>query len=154
MLPDVEEIKTKFMERLTSQLEGFFESSEPSAAETADIIDATKNSTLDDKDKILNSVKQNTDKIRQELSDLIQSTWNQRIAEIKQAMKTAEASHKSAQPSDAVTQKQLDSAYRQKMDDLSRQLDQQQREKQRQSDSIQKTIISQETRIKSLETEL
>ena len=46
-------------------------------------------------------------------------------------MKTAEASHKSAQPSDGQTQKQLDSAYRQKMDDLSRQLDQQQREKQR-----------------------
>ena len=52
------------MERLTTQLEGFFEASEPSASETADIIDATKNSTLDDKDKILNSVKQNTDRIR------------------------------------------------------------------------------------------
>ena len=70
-MPDVEEIKTKFMERLTTQLEGFFEASEPSASETADIIDATKNSTLDDKDKILNSVKQNTDRIRQELGDLI-----------------------------------------------------------------------------------
>lgn len=44
--------------------------------------------------------------------------------------------------------------YKSKMDDLNKQLDLQQREKQKNADSIQKTMIVQESRIKSLETEL
>lgn len=77
-LPNVEEIKAKFMDRLTSQLESIFEESAPSQSEkdtAAEVMDATKNSSLDEKDKLLTSVKQTTDKIRQELGELIANTW-------------------------------------------------------------------------------
>ncbi len=44
--------------------------------------------------------------------------------------------------------------FKTKMDDLNKQLDLQQKEKQKNADSIQKTMLGQESRIKSLENEL
>jgi len=78
----------------------------------------------------LNQVKSQTDKIKQDLNELLQSTWNSQISEIKQKMKNVEAERKK-QPDST-----KDKEYKTKMDDLSRQLDQQQREKQRKEDSI------------------
>lgn len=85
------------------------------------MIDQTQNSTLDDKEKILQSVKQNTDKIRQELGELLQNTWNSKITEIKQTMKSVEAERKKAVGStDTTKHAQLEKDYKAKMDDLSR----------------------------------
>lgn len=144
VLPDVEELKSKFMDKLTSQLENIFDDSSQTEA-ASDAIAQTQNSSLDDKEKLLNQVKQSTDKIKQELGQLLQNTWNTKISEIKDSMKQLESEKKAKGES---------AEYKSKMDDLNKQLDLQQREKQKNADSIQKTMIVQESRIKSLETEL
>ncbi len=100
---------------------------------------------MDDKEKLLNQVKQSTDKIKQELGQLLQNTWNSKISEIKDSMKVLENEKKTKGES---------AEYKSKMDDLNRQLDLQQKEKQKNADSIQKTMLVQEARIKSLENEL
>jgi len=114
------------MDKLTSQLENIFDDSSQTEA-ASDAIAQTQNSSLDDKEKLLNQVKQSTDKIKQELGQLLQNTWNTKISEIKDSMKQLESEKKAKGES---------AEYKSKMDDLNKQLDLQQREKQKNADSI------------------
>ena len=56
---------------------------------------------MDEKEKFLNNVKQNTDKIKQDLGDFLKNEWNTKIAEIKNTMKVVEADRKKAVVTDA-----------------------------------------------------
>lgn len=70
-------------------------------------------------------------------------------------MKLAEADRKTKTAgADPKIILQVEKEYKTKMDDLNKQLDQQQREKQRKEEQISKQVFMQEARIKSLEQEL
>lgn len=82
------------MSRLTSQLESMFtqskqkdnNNSQEEESELQDVIEETQNSDLDEKERLMSTVKQNYDKIKDELGEILQSQWNTKITEIKQNM--------------------------------------------------------------------
>ncbi len=101
-VPDAEEIKNQFMDKLTSQLENYFAvdedaegastvttsqaattEDEPSLIDTsADnqaaegaIAEANRATSLEEKEKLLSAVKQNVDQIKSDLGELLKNTW-------------------------------------------------------------------------------
>lgn len=109
------------------------------------IQEAQNAESLDDKERLVMGIRQQYGKIKSELSDLLHSSWTQNIEQIKQSMVSLEQENRSHPQS---------TTYRQKMEALQRQLDQQQKERTKKTDSVHKSMMMQETRIKSLESEL
>ena len=112
---------------------------------------------MEDKQKLVAAVKQNVDQIKSDLSDLLKNTWQSRITEIQTAMSKIEAEKRKSmteKAADSAAAKAIEREYKTKMDELSKQLQEQQRQKKKKEDSIQKTMAQQETRIKVMENDL
>lgn len=76
------------------------------------MVSETQNANLDEKERMLKAVKESQDNFKKELGDLFSNTWNSRISEIKQNIKTVEAERKKGAGSDK--------EYKAKMDELSK----------------------------------
>lgn len=141
---DDEDMKSKFIDSWTSKLQNVFDSapSQQERDQSQEILSQTQNSTLEDKEKFLLNVKQTSDQVRLTLNEMFESAWAQNTAEIKNKMKLADADRKTkttgADPKVVV---QVEKEYKSKMDDLNKQLDLQQREKQRKEEQISKQIF-------------
>lgn len=76
VLLDPEELKKKFMEQVTSQMDKMFEDVDPTKDEEAEnIVSEVAQSSLEGKDKILATVKQNMSQISQNINDLLKNSW-------------------------------------------------------------------------------
>lgn len=89
------------MNKLTSQIENFFaadddgeevKQEQPSQDDSVDgesllaersIAEASKATSLEEKEKILSAVRQNVDQIKSDLGELLKNTWATRVAEIE-----------------------------------------------------------------------
>jgi hypothetical protein len=87
---DVEDMKTKLMDKFTTQLETIFvqNADEPSRNADAELIsNETKNSSLDDKEKLIQAVQKSQQQFRAELGELFSNQWNSKISDLKNSMR-------------------------------------------------------------------
>ena len=97
------------------------------------------------------------DQIKSDLGELLKNTWAQRIQEIQSQMSKMEQDKRktiSAVGDNSAQTKAIEKEYRQKMEVLQQQLNDQQRQKQKKEDNIKKTMMQQESRLKAMEIEL
>ena len=135
------------MDKLTSQLENYFAAdeegegaqpasnanAEDSLIDTTDfghegdqvaehsIAEASKATSLEEKEKLLSVVKQNVDQIKSDLGELLKNTWAQRIQEIQSQMSNMEKDKKksiAAANTDNAATKAIEKEYRGKMEVL------------------------------------
>ena len=121
--------------------------------------EATKASSIEDKEKLLSAVQQNVDQIKSDLGELLKNTWASRIQEIQSQMNKMEQDKKKniASASAAADNKQIQAIekdYKKKMDELMQQIKDQEKQKKKKEDTITKTMMQQESRIKVLEQEI
>lgn len=161
-IPDADEIKNQFMDKLSSKLEHMFDTDNTSESiKTSDLEEAenaikeVSQSSLDDKEKILAAVKQNVDQMKSDFNELLKNTWASKIADIQKSMLAAEADRKKLpQPTDSKMAQHQEREFNKKMEDYKVQLDKQHKDKSSKEESIQKLMVQQETRIKALESDL
>lgn len=89
--------------------------------------EASKAATLEDKQRFLDTLKSNGDKIKSVMGEFLKNTWAQRISQIEQEKQKAAIEHKkkviAVQASKDEHQiKAIEKEYKAKMDDLNRQI--------------------------------
>ena len=106
---------------------------------------------------MLKAVKQNVEQIKSDLGELLKNTWAQRIHEIQAQMSAMEKNKRknlAAASDDNAATKAIEKEYKQKMEVLQNQMNEQQRQKKKKEDDIQKTMMQQESRLKAMEIEV
>ena len=85
------------------------------------LAEASRATSLEEKEKLLSAVKQNVEQIKSDLGELLKNTWAQRILEIQTQMSRMEQDKKkamSASVNDNAQTKAIEREYRQKMEAL------------------------------------
>ena len=87
--------------------------------------EASRATSLEEKEKLLSAVKQNVDQIKSDLGELLKNTWAQRIQEIQTQMGKMEQDKRktiSAAGENSAQTKAIEKEYKQKMEVLQNQL--------------------------------
>ena len=162
--------------KLTSEFEDVFNVEEPlllenpsrqnssdeeneNAENERHINEVSKANTLEEKEKFLKALQSKGEHIKSVMGEFLKNTWAQRIQQIEHEKSKAAIEHKkkviaSQGNKDEAQIKALTADYKKKMDELNKQIMDQQRAKQKKEDQIKKTMVQQEARIKVMETEL
>ena len=88
--------------------------------------EASRATSLEEKEKLLSAVKQNVDQIKSDLGELLKNTWAQRIQEIQTQMSKMEQDKRktiTAAGENSAQTKAIEKEYKQKMEVLPAQLE-------------------------------
>eukprot|EP00347_Sterkiella_histriomuscorum_P016618 403352497 len=163
-LPDLNE---KFISNLSNQLESMFQTgaddesmlhqdSQSNIPVEDDVQAADKNQVIQEKEKILETVKNHAKQMQNELMELMKNEYEKRIQEIekeKQRVDTERQDKLKVSQADSKQQQVIDQQYKQKMEELNKQLVTF-KDKEKKQEVVAKQVNVQMQKIKGLEEDL
>ena len=176
-LLNVDDLNDQLMQKLTAEFEDVFATEEPlllveneqhsddEANERTEnekhMKELSQANSVEEKEKFLKALQNKSEHIKSVMGDFLKNTWAQKIQQFEHEKSKTTIEHKKKilasqqnNPGDSAEVKKLTAEFKKKMDDLNKQIMDQQRAKQKKEDQIKKTIAQQDTRIKIMEQEL
>ena len=159
---NVDDLNDQLMMKLTAEFEDVFateenpllvveneQTSDDEANERAEnekhIKEVSKANSAEEKEKFLKALQSKSEHIKSVMGDFLKNTWAQKIQQIEHEKSKTTIEHKkkvlaSQQNNDSAEVKKLTLEHKKKMDELNKQIMEQQRHKQKKEDQIKKTI--------------